>query len=206
MATRWILIFSFCLSFTMFWSCQFTEAVTYRIVKDKSYTTGSPLHEEAGTSRRHCAKLCEAMAACVAADYNRTTSSCQLLENPLSTATLHEGNGILEMGGKLLHILAWNNFPPFLVTIGYLLKCIIHRGSYPGTTRSCLIAPRGWYSEYVNPYIPTQTPEENWSDHMQSPSWQPSLCVAWCLVWWFASLKKLWSYMTPNVLTETRCH
>ena len=44
-----------------------------------------------------------------------------------------------------------------------------------------LIHPQGWYSEYVNPYIPTQTPEENWSDHMQSPGWQP-LCV-WPNVW-----------------------
>ena len=41
--------------------------------------------------------------------------------------------------------------------------------------------PQGWYSEYVNPYMPTQTPEENWSDHMQSPGWQP-LCV-WPNVW-----------------------
>ena len=42
---------------------------------------------------------------------------------------------------------------------------------------------------------------------MQSLGWQPTLCVAWCLIWWFASLDiKVWSYMTPNVLTETRCH
>ena len=35
-------------------------------------------------------------------------------------------------------------------------------------------------------------PEEEWSDHtcMQSPGWQPMLCVAWCLIWWFASLEK----------------
>ena len=32
--------------------------------------------------------------------------------------------------------------------------------------------------EYVNPYIPTQTPGEDLSDHMQSPGWQPTLCVA----------------------------
>ena len=139
MATGRILTFACCLSFTMFWSCQFTEAIRYRIVKDKSYTTGSPLHEEVVTSRRHCAKLCEAMAACVAAEYDRTTSSCQLLESPLSTATQHEGHDILEMGGKLLHILAWNNFPPFLVTIGYLSKCIIHWDNYPGRIWSCLI-------------------------------------------------------------------
>ena len=29
--------------------------------------------------------------------------------------------------------------------------------------------------EYVNQYIPTQTPEEDWSDHMQAPGWQPAL-------------------------------
>ena len=48
--------------------------------------------------------------------------------------------------------------------------------------------PLGWWSEYVNPYIPTQTPEEDWTDHVQSPGWQPTLCVASCLICWFASL------------------
>ena len=28
----------------------------------------------------------------------------------------------------------------------------------------------------------------------------------WYLIWWFASLEKVWSYITLNVLTETRCH
>ena len=47
---------------------------------------------------------------------------------------------------------------------------------------SCILAFSVCFSsEYVNPYIPTQTPEENWSDHMQSPGWQP-LCV-WPNVW-----------------------
>ena len=32
------------------------------------------------------------------------------------------------------------------------------------------------------------------------------LCVTSCLIWWLASLDKAWSYMTLNVLTETRCH
>ena len=49
--------------------------------------------------------------------------------------------------------------------------------------------PSGVISEYVSPYIPTHTPEEYWSDHMQTPGWQPILCG-----------------LTPNVLTETRCH
>ena len=31
-------------------------------------------------------------------------------------------------------------------------------------------------------------------------------CVAWCLIWWFASFKKVWSYKTLNVHTEIRCH
>ena len=55
-------------------------------------------------------------------------------------------------------------------------------------------------------YIPTQTPEEDYRVCMQSPGSQPTLCVAWCLIWWFVSLEKVWSYMAPNVLTETRCH
>ena len=32
------------------------------------------------------------------------------------------------------------------------------------------------------------------------------LCVARCLIWWLRRLGKVWSYMTPNALTETRCH
>ena len=59
-------------------------------------------------------------------------------------------------------------------------------------------------SEYVNPCIPTQAPEEDYSCHMHSPGWPPTLCVARCLIWWFVSLVKVWSYMTPNVLIETR--
>ena len=30
------------------------------------------------------------------------------------------------------------------------------------------------------------------------------LCVSWCLIFWFASSEKVWSYMTQNGLTETR--
>ena len=48
-------------------------------------------------------------------------------------------------------------------------------------------------------------------NYMQSPSWQPTPRSP--LYVWFddASLickfgKKLWSYMMPNVFTETRCH
>ena len=66
--------------------------------------------------------------------------------------------------------------------------------------------PSGVISEYVNPNIPTQIPKEYWSDPMWTPGWQPTLCVAWCLIWWFASLEIVWSYMTPNVVTETSCH
>ena len=37
-------------------------------------------------------------------------------------------------------------------------------------------------------------------------SQEPTLCVVWCLIRWSASLEKNWSYMMPNVFTETRCH
>ena len=47
-------------------------------------------------------------------------------------------------------------------------------------------------------WLPTQTPEENWSDHMQSPGRQPTLCVAWCLIWWFAVLESI-------VIHDTEC-
>ena len=55
-------------------------------------------------------------------------------------------------------------------------------------------APSGVISEYVNSCIPTHTSEEYWSDHMQTPGWQPILCVAWCLIWLFASLKEKYGH------------
>ena len=61
--------------------------------------------------------------------------------------------------------------------------------------------------------------------------WQPTLCVVWYLIWWFANLekyghtcgtecpycdqvsdlvickfRKVWTYVALNVLTVTRCH
>ena len=42
--------------------------------------------------------------------------------------------------------------------------------------------PPGWKSEYVNPYIPTQTLEEYWSDHMQYHQADSPLYV-WPDVW-----------------------
>ena len=62
----------------------------------------------------------------------------------------------------------------------------------------CSYTPRAWWSEYVNPYIPTQTPEEDWCYHMESLGWQPTLCVAWCLICWFSSLKSM-------VIHDTEC-
>ena len=35
---------------------------------------------------------------------------------------------------------------------------------------------------------------------MQSPGWQPTISVAWCLIWWFASSEKVWWHMTPYIL------
>ena len=42
--------------------------------------------------------------------------------------------------------------------------------------------------------------------HVQSPGWQPTLCVVWCLICWFASLEKYvhsWHWMSllrPGVI------
>ena len=35
----------------------------------------------------------------------------------------------------------------------------------------------------VTSYVPTQIP-----GRLQSPVWQPTLRVPWCLIWWFASI------------------
>ena len=40
--------------------------------------------------------------------------------------------------------------------------------------------------------------------HLQSPRWQPTFCVASCLIWWLASWRSIMLSMTLNVLTETR--
>ena len=113
MTTKWILIYTFRASFVMLLLYHSTEAVKYSILKNKSYTTGSLLYEEVDISRRHCAKLCEAQAACEAAEYDRTTSSCRLLESPLPTVTQHESNDIiLEVGGEQLHALEESTSSP----------------------------------------------------------------------------------------------
>ena len=37
------------------------------------------------------------------------------------------------------------------------------------------------------------------SGHLQSPAWPPTLCVVWCLIWWFASIIK------RMVIHDTKC-
>ena len=44
-------------------------------------------------------------------------------------------------------------------------------------------SPLGDKSEYVNPYIPKQSPEEDWSDHMQNHQADSPLYV-WPDVWY----------------------
>ena len=47
---------------------------------------------------------------------------------------------------------------------------------------------------------------------MQSPGWQLTLCVAWCLIWWFVSLEKYghtWhrmSVLRPGVIKQYKPH
>ena len=74
---------------------EFTSAVQYSIVRNKAYNSGSPLHEQVVTSRRQCAQICEATAACVAATYDRRTSSCQQFELPLPTVIRQEGSDLI---------------------------------------------------------------------------------------------------------------
>ena len=59
----------------------------------------------------------------------------------------------------------------------------------------------GQSSEYVNPYwhIPIQTTGENKSGYLQSPGWQLTLHVAWCLSWCFACIEK------SMVIHDTEC-
>ena len=52
-----------------------------------------------------------------------------------------------------------------------------------------------WMLTHTNQF--NTNPWGRLSDHLQTPGWQPTSHVAWCLIW---------SYMTPNALTETKCH
>ena len=54
-------------------------------------------------------------------------------------------------------------------------------------------------STHTYPHNPPLPPQEDWSDHMQSPGWQPTLCVAWCLIWWFEKFRK------SMVIHDTEC-
>ena len=45
--------------------------------------------------------------------------------------------------------------------------------------------------------------------YIQSPGWQPTLCVAWCLIWWFANLGKhghTWHRMSLLKLSVIKQH
>ena len=45
------------------------------------------------------------------------------------------------------------------------------------------------------------------SIHLQSPGWQPTLCVTWCLVRWFARIEKESGHTRHRMsLPETRYH
>ena len=59
--------------------------------------------------------------------------------------------------------------------------------------------------EYINLYIPTQTPAEDWSGHLQSPGWQPIFLVT-VVIWGFASIENGMVVHAPNVFNETKCH
>ena len=55
------------------------------------------------------------------------------------------------------------------------------------------------------PYMPTQTPKEDQSGHMQSPRQQHTVCMTWCLIWWLASFEKYGhrlSLIRPGVIKQ----
>ena len=53
-----------------------------------------------------------------------------------------------------------------------------------------------WWGEWVSPYILTLIPEEDKSSYLQSPDWLSNL------LGYLQAQNKVWTYMTPNVLTE----
>ena len=43
------------------------------------------------------------------------------------------------------------------------------------------------------------TPCEKWRSHLHSQSWQRTLCMVWCMIWWLASTEK------SLVMHDTEC-
>ena len=59
----------------------------------------------------------------------------------------------------------------------------------------------------VSPYISARTTEEDLknADLCNRQADNPTSCVAWCLIRWYASLMRMMCF-TSNALTEPRCH
>ena len=76
---------------------------------------------------------------------------------------------------------------------------------YHPTLWNCMLYP---LCMYVNTYAKgTFTyPHKPGDCHVQSPGWQLMLRVAWCQSGDMQGEKRVWSYMVPNVRSETGCH
>ena len=90
-------------------------------------------------------------------------------------------------------------FPQELIVFGSL---VLRSLSSSSVRPSITLVPSLVISEYVNPYILTHTPEEFWSDHMQTPHSHficgPMSDLVIC------KFKTVWSCTMLDVLTETR--
>ena len=69
--------------------------------------------------------------------------------------------------------------------------------------KSLIETPPSFAIEWICSYIPTQIPEENLSDYLQSPGLIPNFPVIWFLIWWLPSIRVHTWYWC--VLTEKRC-
>ena len=71
----------------------------------------------------------------------------------------------------------------------------MYAGSSPTTLSGRGGGGGGGGVKYVNPPMPTQTPEEESGGHLKSPDWLLIQLEAWCLNWWFARIVK--KYVHP---------
>ena len=80
-------------------------------------------------------------------------------------------------------------------------------------TVSCFVSARYWKCFLATTRVLAPPPLPLWGDKVSMlthihPHNKPlrKIQVTMILIYWFASLLKVWSYMTPNALAETRCH
>ena len=79
--------------------------------------------------------------------------------------------------------------------------------------RKAIYPVRAWARMYARIYAPKwvllggrycihTNPGGRLSGHLQTPGWQPTFCVAWCLIRWFASIEESMFLLRPGAIKQ----